>query len=134
MTIKDAILCRREASLVPNYVLRINATTEYYRRDLRTKRQGRRKCVPGVGKSLRSVQRERHDSATITQPVTDWTTTRGKTDHPARPSLCASHADNDVSFVGLIFRGNSFQRDAALITGNAGVVAVGESLRLIAYS
>ena len=67
---------------------------------------------PGVGKSLRTVQRERDDLTTSTRLAIDPTTARksrkrlgGKTDHPARPSLRARNANNDVSFVLFISPG-----------------------------
>ena len=41
---------------------------------------------PGVGKSLRNVQRERDDSTTSTRLAIDSTTAR-KSNHLARPSL-----------------------------------------------
>ena len=49
-TIMGVIACRsREASLIPNDI-RINATTECYWSNFRSKKRGRSKCVPGCGK------------------------------------------------------------------------------------
>ena len=51
------------------YLVSYSTSTWYaYISDLRTRRRGRRNCVPGVGKSLRTVQRERDGSTTNHSP------------------------------------------------------------------
>ena len=63
---------------------------------------------PGVGKSLRTVQRERDDSTTGTRLAVDPTTARKKKrsgKNPACPSLRPRHANNDLSFVMFILPG-----------------------------
>ena len=70
------ISCRsREVSLIPNYI-RINATTESYRLILDPKGGDAGSVSLGVGKSLRTVQRERDDLTTSTRLAIDPTAAR----------------------------------------------------------
>ena len=61
-----------------------------------------RKPSPGWEKSLIAVQKKQDDPTCIAGSRAAARESRkrfGKTDHPARPSLCARHADNDISFI-----------------------------------
>ena len=73
---------------------------------------GTQEVRPRVWKKASRLYRERDDLTTSTRLAIDPTTARksrkrlgGKTDHPARPSLRARNANNDVSFVLFISPG-----------------------------
>ena len=51
---------RRKAALIPNYI-RIKATAECYNSNLGTKRRGRKKVIPGLGKASLVVPSRRDD-------------------------------------------------------------------------
>ena len=95
--------------MIPNCI-QSNATTKCYRSDFRSKIGDAGSVSPGVGRAVR-LYKERDDLITSTRLAIDPATARkiargeGKTDHPARPSLRAGYANNDVSFVMLILSG-----------------------------
>ena len=73
-----------------------------------------RRPPPGREKSLITIQNKQDDRACI-----ESRKRLEKTDHPARPSLCARQDDNDISFMlqCLFYRDDySLRRGAALIT------------------
>ena len=106
--------------------LLITATTECCRSDLTTKSRGHRKCVPVVGKRLRTVQRERDDSAIITRLATDSITARGSRkrlgkNRPSRPPIVVRETRQQLRrFCSVYFTGvTNLRRGAALITGES---------------
>ena len=130
------ISCRsREASLIPNYI-RVKASARCYSSNLGAKPRGRKNAVPGVI----AVQKKQDDPTCIVgsrAAARESTKRSGKTEHPARLSLCARHADNDNQFYFVVFilPGQLLSATRCRVDYhriNAGVVAPGESLRLIA--
>ena len=96
------ISCRsREASLIQNYI-RVEASAKCYSSNIGENPGDGRKPSPRWEKSLITVQKKRDDPTCIVgSRAAAWESRKrlGKTDRPARPSLCARHADSDISFI-----------------------------------
>ena len=137
------ISCRsREASLIPNDI-RVKASAKCYSSNLGAKPGGGKNPSPGREKSPIAVQIKQDDPTCIVGSRAAARMSRkrlGKIDYPSHPSLRARHVrhvDNDISFVlycfflpGKLLSATRRRVDYHRI--NAGVVALGESPRLIA--
>ena len=98
----DVTSCHsREASLIPNYI-RVKASAKYYSSNLGANPGNGRRPSPGWEKNLIAVQKKQDDPTCIFGSRAAARESRkrlGITDHPARSSLSARHADKDISFI-----------------------------------
>ena len=87
--------------MIPNYT-RVTASAKCCSSNHGAKPGDGIRPSPGWEKRLIAIQKKQDDPTCIVGSRAAAGESRkrlGKTNHPAHPSLCARHADNDISFI-----------------------------------